>query len=90
MTKTNHKENLKLTGEISRFRLEANRNARGMSILLSGIIGVSDFSDESIMLKSHGGRINVVGKKLFISVFENNNVEITGKVLEIIFSYGKN
>ena len=72
------------------FRLEANRSNKGMSILLSGIIGVSDFSDRSILLLSHGGRINVLGESLFIDLFENNTVEIVGRVSEIVFIYGKN
>ena len=72
------------------FRLEANRSSKGLSILLSGVIGVSDFSDKSILLLSHGGRINVVGENLFIDLFENNTVEIVGKVMEIVFIYGKN
>ena len=75
---------------LSSFRLEANRSSKGLSILLSGIVGVSDFSDKSILLLSHGGRINVVGESLFIDLFENNTVDIVGKVMEIIFIYGKN
>ena len=78
------------TRGFSAFRLEANRGTMGMSILLSGIVGVSDFSDEKITLVSHGGRIIIQGKKLFISVYEANSVEIVGKVMEIIFKYGKN
>lgn len=75
---------------LSSFHLEANRNGGGMSLVLSGIIGVSDFSDELITLLSHGGRILVYGSKLFISLYENNSVEIEGKVSGITFNYGKN
>ena len=74
----------------SAFHLEADRSTRGMSIVLSGIIGVSDFCDSSIHLRSHGGRVVVNGKKLFINVYENENVEIVGKVEGIEFKYGKN
>lgn len=83
-------DNGKISGGMASFRLEANRSTKGLSILLSGIIGVRDFSDEEITLLSHGGKIIVIGKKLFISVYENGNVEIQGKVLEIKFCYGKN
>ena len=75
---------------LSSFHLEANRSPHGMSIILSGIIGVSDFSDSEIILLSHGGRICVKGKRLFISVYENYTVEIVGRVEEIVFYYGKN
>lgn len=74
---------------LSAFHLEADRSTKGMSIVLSGIIGVSDFCDSSIHLRSHGGRILVNGKKLFINVYEGNSVEIVGKVEEIVFKYGK-
>ena len=72
------------------FHLEADRSAGGLSITLSGIIGISDFSDDFIDLKSHGGRLSVRGKRLFISVFENQCVEIVGRIEEITFKYGKN
>ena len=75
---------------LSGFHLEANRSTRGLSLFLSGIIGISDFSDSYIRLLSHGGRITVNGKRLFINVYENNSVEIVGRVEEIVFSYGKN
>lgn len=75
---------------LSAFHLEADRSRSGLSVILSGIIGISDFSDSFIDLKGHGGRISVHGKKLFISVYENGSVEIVGRVEEIIFKYGKN
>lgn len=75
---------------VSSFHLEAKRSTRGMSILLSGIIGISDFSEEKIELLSHGGRVIISGKKLFINVYENNNLEILGRAEEITFRYGKN
>lgn len=93
MTKSNRQEGKavpSLASTLSAFHLEADRTSRGMVIALGGILGISDFSDSSIMLKSHGGRINVKGKGLFINVYENHNVEIVGKVEEIVFKYGKN
>lgn len=74
----------------SGFHLEADRSSGGMAILLSGIIGVSDFSDSSIHLRSHGGRVVINGKRLFINLYENHSIEIVGKVEEIVFKYGKN
>ena len=74
---------------LSSFHLEANRSSKGMTLLLSGIIGISDFTEEQIVLLSHGGRITISGKRLFINVYENNNVEIVGRAEEISFRYGK-
>ena len=75
---------------ISSFHLEAKRSVRGMSLLLAGIIGIRDFSEERIELMSHGGRVIIGGKRLYANVYENNNIEVLGKVEEIVFRYGKN
>ncbi len=93
MTKREKGEAIKTKGipsGLSSFHLEADRSTKGMSVILSGIIGISDFSDNSIHLLSHGGRIIVNGKKLFICVYENSSVEIVGRVEGVIFKYGKN
>ncbi len=79
-----------ISAALSSFHLEADRSTRGMSVILSGVIGISDFSDSSIHLLTHGGRIIVNGQKLFICVYENNSVEIVGKVEGVVFKYGKN
>ena len=72
------------------FHLEADRESRGMSVIISDIIGISDFSDSLIYLQSHGGRITVSGRNLLLCVLEGGNVEIAGKVEGISFKYGKN
>ena len=74
----------------SSFTLEANRTRGGMGVFIGGIVGISDFSDESIYLKSHSCKISVEGKKLSIKIYENKSVEIFGKVENIRFTYGKN
>lgn len=78
------------TGLLSKFHLEADRTARGMSMFISGVIGVSEFSGEKIELLSHTGRIFIEGARLSLSVYENGTVEIRGKVLAVRFGYGKN
>lgn len=71
------------------FYLSCERTADGMSIIVGGIISVTDFSDEAVKLASHTGRVAVSGNGLSISVFENKNVEIKGRVKEIKFAYGR-
>ncbi|MBR2472694.1 MAG: YabP/YqfC family sporulation protein [Clostridia bacterium] len=93
MTKNNNRQSgspRPMPSGLSAFHIEADRTSRGMAIVLGGIIGISDFSDSSILLRSHGGRIAVNGRALFINVYENHTVEIVGKVEEIVFKYGKN
>ena len=93
MTGKNKKENNRVSSSglgFSSCHLEADRSRGGLSLIMSGIIGVSDFSDEEISLLSHGGRIHVKGERLFICVYEANTIEITGRVREIVFGYGRN
>lgn len=71
------------------FYLSCERTVGGLSIIVGGIMSVTDFSEESVKLAGHTGRIAVNGKGLSMSVFENKNVEIKGRVEEIKFVYGR-
>lgn len=79
-------------GGISRppsFGLEASRTIGGISITLSGVIGISDYSESEITLKSHGGKIILRGRRLMLSIYEDKTAEILGRIEEICFNYGK-
>ena len=88
MTDKNSKDKLPPRA-FSQFHLEADRCSAGMCMTLSGVVALTELSDESVTLKSHGGCVNVRGKRLKICVFENKTVEIKGKVAEVAFVYGK-
>lgn len=92
MTEKNKSDNHKFlpSSALSAFHLEANRSRSGMTVTVGGIIGISDYSDTGVLLMSHGGRICILGKRLKLCVYENNTLEISGKVEDIKFSYGKN
>lgn len=71
------------------FNLEAGRVGRGISIALSGVIGISDYSEGEIILKTHGGKIKILGQGLMLSIYEDKTAEIVGRIEEICFGYGK-
>ena len=71
------------------FYLSCERVKGGLAVTVGGVIGVSDFTDERAELTSHTGRINVSGRGLSITVFENKSIEISGAVKDISFVYGK-
>ena len=75
---------------MSRFHLEAERTPSGVEILASGVIGVKEFSRESVELLTHSGRVFIYGKRLSILVFENGTVEVKGRIEDVRFGYGKN
>ena len=71
------------------FYLSCERVVGGVSMIVGGIIGVSDFSEERAELLSHTGRITVLGRGLSMTVFENKNIEICGGIEDIKFACGK-
>lgn len=75
---------------VSSFRMEGERCSRGMRIRLAGILGISEFSEDYVAITNHGGRIGIKGKRLEITVFDNNQIEISGRIEELCFYYGKN
>ena len=89
MIKNNRNEKVKAKFS-SKFRMEAARCPKGMTLIFSGIIAVEEFDSEKVFLKSHGSKIEINGKRLDITVFENNDMEVVGKIEGINFHYGKN
>ena len=71
------------------FRLEAERSGNIIRMDVCGVVGISDYSEEEIMLVSHSGKISVKGLALRVIVLEENTVEIQGRVKEVSFIYGK-
>ena len=72
------------------FHIEAYRSSQGLCITVSGIVGLSEYSDAYIELLSHGGRICFSGKLIRLKLLESGSVEIVGKITEVMFKYGKN
>ena len=77
-----------VSAPFSSFHIEADRSESGFSVFVSGIIGITDFTDESVMLKSHFGRVCIQGKRLTVCVYEGNTVEVGGRVEDIRLVYG--
>ena len=49
-------------------------------IILIGVIGVSEINERTILIKCHGTKIKISGSNISLSVFEQNALEVTGKV----------
>lgn len=89
MTAGSEKKNQRFTSR-NGFRLEAERNGGGITLVACPVIGIEDLSDCEVRLKTHSGRISVLGKRLSVGLLEGGAVEISGKVENINFGYGKN
>ncbi|MBO5907307.1 MAG: YabP/YqfC family sporulation protein [Clostridia bacterium] len=86
----NKSKNLSSEGPLSPFHIEVNRIKRGISLVASGVIGINDFGEDRAVLMTHGGRIIISGDRLTVLIYEHNTVEISGKISEVGFTYGKN
>ena len=71
------------------FYLSCERIAGGLSLMIGGIIGVSELEDGCTELLTHTGRIKVRGNELSLTSFENKSIEIKGRIEGIFFAYGK-
>ena len=72
------------------FHLEADRDGFGMNIHITGVVCVSEFTDDLVILKTHSASVHILGSKMKMCVYENHAVRIDGYVEDIKFCYGKN
>ena len=65
------------------FRIEVDGRGKYMRVLMSGVVGICELSDESIKLLTRYESLKIIGRRLSVSVFEGNTVEISGEVESI-------
>ena len=73
----------------SSFHIEMKKSSRGAVAVISGVMSVSEYTEQSVELLSHSGRALFIGESLGISVLEGRIVEIYGKITEVRLGYGK-
>lgn len=73
----------------SSFHIEIKKSSRGAVAVISGVMSVSEYTEESIELIAHSGRLWILGESLGISVLEGHVVEVYGKITEVRLGYGK-
>ena len=76
-------------GLISDFSMTAMRTGRGICLSVTGVVAISQLTETEVVLKSHRAILNIYGKKLVLTVFENKTVEVVGVIKDLEFSYGK-
>lgn len=67
------------------FHIEADRLMSGISVSVSSVSSIIDFTTESAVLKMKKGKIRISGECLTLTIYENKIVEISGKVGNIEF-----
>ena len=85
----NVKEKKEYFGSLSDFHIEIDKGQCGFSLSCGGVQGIKAFSDVEILLSLASFSLKVIGKGLCMTVFEENRVEIVGKIKEVSFVYGQ-
>ena len=91
---TGNKKSIKLSTILesvlrSSFHIEMKKSSRGAVAVISGVMSVGEYPENSVALLSHSGRINLLGESLGISVLEGRVIEVYGIITEVRFGYGK-
>lgn len=71
------------------FRLEADGRGTNISIVISGVKGVKEFSESSVFVRTVREEIAIEGNELSIRVFEAGSIGVFGKINRILFSERK-
>ena len=69
--------------------LELKKSRGKCAVSLTGVMSVTNISPEVISLASHSGRVEIVGRGLSLSVFENGSLEIKGEIHNVRLGTGK-
>lgn len=85
MQKREKKEKRNFVAMPSAFHIEADKTRGGISVSVSGVISIPDFTENSALIRVRGRRIKIRGKALSVAVYENRIAEIIGDVEGIDF-----
>ena len=69
--------------------IELKKNSRGAVLILSGVVSISEYSDDKVELLTHSGRINLFGAGLTLSTMEDRSVEVYGRIDGLEMAYGR-
>lgn len=73
----------------SAFHLEMKKSSRGAVAVISGAMSIGEYTEQSVEILSHSGRIRICGDSLVISVLEGRVIEVYGIITEVKLGYGK-
>jgi hypothetical protein len=65
---------------VERFFITQKNNNR---VVVGGVRLLAEFDVERVVVKVHGGVITVTGTGLKIARFDENEIEITGKIINV-------
>ena len=74
---------------ISPFHIAVDRAVGGFALCVCGVTAVSEFSEGCVILELSFSGLKISGAELDLTVYEQNTVEIIGKITGLEFFYDK-
>jgi hypothetical protein len=65
------------------FHVELDRVRGGFSVMVYGVLGISEFSPSRVVLILSDGEVVIEGEKLQLAVYEGNSAEVCGGVFDV-------
>ncbi len=78
--KSTKKERTQISSFLSAPYYEVHPGRAVTKVVLYGAIGVSEMDCEHILIKCHGLKLQVSGKRMLLNILEHNTLEIIGRV----------
>lgn len=78
------KDNKSERFELEKFHFEVFCGKHRGRAYFWDIIGISSFSQNSVVILTKRGRLKIIGESLSITVLENHSVEICGNIKKVI------
>ena len=73
----------------SSVHFEMKKSSRGAVAVVTGVMSITEYTDSTVELISHSGRITFVGESLGMTVLDGRVVEIYGRITEVRMGYGR-
>lgn len=69
--------------------IEIKKSRLGAVALVTGVLSISELSDEAVAVLSHLGRVFIRGERLTVTALENRTLAIYGKITGVEMTYGR-
>jgi hypothetical protein len=73
-------DKIRVSKIISSPYFEARPRPYGMQIVIVGAVGISEVDEGGVLVKCHGVKLRISGKRIKINVLEHNTLEVVGRV----------
>ncbi len=69
--------------------LEMKKGSRLAAFLISGVVSLIEYSEESVTVLTRKGRVSATGSGITVTVLEERRIELFGRIEEVRLSYAE-